>query len=349
MVTEAQLVAAVVAAPGDDAPRLVYADWLSERGDPRGELVALQCELARMVPGQRRDDLRSRCGILERRMTAPLGVDGARWRWHRGFASELIADRVAPVVEAGDQLFAAAPLLDTLVINEWCDQPAPIRQLLRAPWFAKVKRLGWMNVGAGDSLAGFADEAMRGVAALHVTPYWGLGVVGLLERLGATRELAELTALDFNGAAVDDDALAALFRGHGFPALVRIDLSRCRVYRDGCQVLADRAPRLRAVNLYANRNLGDGMRALVRLRALEELDVTAQLSNAACRALVALPALRRLSLRTCQLGDRCVADLLGVARRLEALDLRGTAVSALGRRMLVDAFGERVALDAAAT
>ena len=27
---------AVVAAPGDEAPRLVYADWLDDRGDPRG-------------------------------------------------------------------------------------------------------------------------------------------------------------------------------------------------------------------------------------------------------------------------------------------------------------------------
>ena len=35
---------AVVAAPGDDAPRLVYADWLDERGDPRG--AYLRAEIA---------------------------------------------------------------------------------------------------------------------------------------------------------------------------------------------------------------------------------------------------------------------------------------------------------------
>ncbi|MBA3541481.1 MAG: TIGR02996 domain-containing protein [Deltaproteobacteria bacterium] len=44
---ERDLIAAVAEAPDDDAPRLVYADWLMERGDPRGELVALQCALAR--------------------------------------------------------------------------------------------------------------------------------------------------------------------------------------------------------------------------------------------------------------------------------------------------------------
>jgi uncharacterized protein (TIGR02996 family) len=31
------LLQAVLASPDDDTPRLVYADWLEERGDPRGE------------------------------------------------------------------------------------------------------------------------------------------------------------------------------------------------------------------------------------------------------------------------------------------------------------------------
>ncbi len=35
------LVAAIVAAPDDPAPRLVYADWLSDRGHPRGEAIVL--------------------------------------------------------------------------------------------------------------------------------------------------------------------------------------------------------------------------------------------------------------------------------------------------------------------
>lgn len=32
----------IYAAPADDGPREVFADWLQERGDPRGELIALQ-------------------------------------------------------------------------------------------------------------------------------------------------------------------------------------------------------------------------------------------------------------------------------------------------------------------
>jgi uncharacterized protein (TIGR02996 family) len=37
---------AVCEAPFDDGPRLVWADALDERGDPRGEFVRVQCELA---------------------------------------------------------------------------------------------------------------------------------------------------------------------------------------------------------------------------------------------------------------------------------------------------------------
>jgi uncharacterized protein (TIGR02996 family) len=40
-------VRAVVAAPADDAPRLVYADWLDERGDPRGAYLREELRWAR--------------------------------------------------------------------------------------------------------------------------------------------------------------------------------------------------------------------------------------------------------------------------------------------------------------
>ena len=36
------LLAEIYANPSDDAPRRVYGDWLLDRGDPRGELIALQ-------------------------------------------------------------------------------------------------------------------------------------------------------------------------------------------------------------------------------------------------------------------------------------------------------------------
>src|SRR5579884_1935214 len=44
--------AAINAAPRDDAPRLIYADWLDEHGDPeRAEFIRIQFELEAVPAG----------------------------------------------------------------------------------------------------------------------------------------------------------------------------------------------------------------------------------------------------------------------------------------------------------
>lgn len=44
------LLDAIIARPEDDDLRLVYADWLEEHGEVRGEFIRLQCELSQLVP-----------------------------------------------------------------------------------------------------------------------------------------------------------------------------------------------------------------------------------------------------------------------------------------------------------
>jgi uncharacterized protein (TIGR02996 family) len=46
-VTEEDLLALVEGYPDDDEPRLAYARVLTERSDPRGEFIKVQCKLAR--------------------------------------------------------------------------------------------------------------------------------------------------------------------------------------------------------------------------------------------------------------------------------------------------------------
>src|SRR5205085_3618750 len=48
--------------PHDDLPRLIYADWLDEHGQPeRAEFIRLQCALDRLPEDdRRRPDLRER-------------------------------------------------------------------------------------------------------------------------------------------------------------------------------------------------------------------------------------------------------------------------------------------------
>ena len=47
MPTDAAFLAAVAASPTESLPRLVYADWLDEQGDPRGEMVRVMEEMGK--------------------------------------------------------------------------------------------------------------------------------------------------------------------------------------------------------------------------------------------------------------------------------------------------------------
>jgi uncharacterized protein (TIGR02996 family) len=55
-VSERAFIRTIVENPDDDTARLVFADWLDERDDPRGPFIRTQCELARLAPDDRRED-----------------------------------------------------------------------------------------------------------------------------------------------------------------------------------------------------------------------------------------------------------------------------------------------------
>jgi uncharacterized protein (TIGR02996 family) len=54
MTQEEAFLRAIIDHPADDAPRLIYADWLDERGDPRGEFIRVLCALAEVPKGDPR-------------------------------------------------------------------------------------------------------------------------------------------------------------------------------------------------------------------------------------------------------------------------------------------------------
>ena len=83
----------------DDAPRLVYADWLEERGDPRGEFIRVQCQLDKLPAN---DTARSSLLEQEQLLVREHGADwladlppfGEQLKWegfHRGFPVATIA------------------------------------------------------------------------------------------------------------------------------------------------------------------------------------------------------------------------------------------------------------------
>src|SRR4051812_7263537 len=108
------LMQAVQADPEDDAPRLVYADWLEEQGDAesldRAELIRVQCRLPGMAPDEPGWlDLHFR----ERELLAEYDTDWERElpevarcgiHFRRGFIAEA-ALLGRKLLECGEELF----------------------------------------------------------------------------------------------------------------------------------------------------------------------------------------------------------------------------------------------------
>jgi uncharacterized protein (TIGR02996 family) len=136
---ERTLFAAILAAPDDDEPRLVYADWLMERGDPRGEFIAMQCQPARFDAAAFERAWRAErehrevwlAPLVER-----LGPDALRLVFARGFVEKLAVTFVR-WREHGDALCAITPLRELEVTKGQFS----VAELLRLPATARLRRL----------------------------------------------------------------------------------------------------------------------------------------------------------------------------------------------------------------
>lgn len=110
---EAELFAAVLASPADDAPRLVLADHYTERGDVRGEFISLQVQNAR---GATPKNLKKEAQLLKQHLVTLLGplepvVDRGTARFARGFLQHA---RVKFKTAAQRKELLHHPLLSTL-------------------------------------------------------------------------------------------------------------------------------------------------------------------------------------------------------------------------------------------
>ena len=132
MSDESALLAAILAHPDEDTPRLMYADWLEEHGRPeRAEFIRLQCD-----PGAD-EAAEDRAAELEERnrgkWLASLGVPqfpGARWEFRRGFPEYL--DVPAELMLERYEAFARVSWLRFLSLHHL--SRSPVRDFVNRPW-----------------------------------------------------------------------------------------------------------------------------------------------------------------------------------------------------------------------
>jgi uncharacterized protein (TIGR02996 family) len=229
---------AILEEPDDDAPRLVFADWLDDQGEAeRAEFIRLQCLLADLPAyDSRQADLERRAALLlgahEERWTRGLRGRVAFWAFARGFVEEVGAP-TAQFVEQAPALFQLAPLrtvhlwhhnaidllagchLHRLRHLDLSGSPLTDEDVLTLAGVAHLDGLRGLNLGStgiGDAAVHMLAHA-RGLAGLNEL-YLSSNQIGNAgaRALATTPQLQRLTALYLDANPIPDADSRALLR-----------------------------------------------------------------------------------------------------------------------------------------
>ena len=288
---------AILADPDDDARRLVWADAVGGR---RGELVVVQCDLARgglslrdRVARRRRerellkfyrDDLSGLWGIAH-------AVD-----FRRGFVEAVWID--PEIFARRNDLFQIAPLLHSLTIRGH----ARLFGLLQTPAFSRIERFAVIGADEGDGTSGDV----------------------VLTLLAQSPHLEHLTGISIEYGGATASGVHSLIASRRITQLDTIWIDEGQLGNDALLALIDQCPHLRSLALEASGQFDE---IAARLPALDEV----KLFNATERVLEQLAvsragaSLRRLHLLGGAFERGCAA--LGDLRQLETLVMSGRDVN----------------------
>ena len=302
---------AIQEAPDDDTPRLVYADWLEENGDPdRAEFVRVQCDLARRgLDDPRYPELAAReydlLAAHRKEWSKPLRPYSGNFTFERGFADRM-----------------------TFAMRKFLDH-APAVFALEPVWHAKLRE-GQALIG---ELAGCPHVARLRSLSLN-TNQMGPARARVLF---TSPHLARLTHLDLGNNGIGT-ALKELLETPHLGGLRSLMLDNNRVGNKGCELIANapNAPALRGLTelklsgSYVGPAGAAALGGAEALAGLADLDLSSnrQLGDAGLEALgrsEVLRGLRRLGLARCGLEAAAFAALGGLPAfaNLEELDLSG--------------------------
>jgi uncharacterized protein (TIGR02996 family) len=231
------LVAACVAAPDDDEPRLVWADAV---GGERGEFVVIQCALSK---GGRSPDV---SGKLRRRARELLQLHGKAWSQLEGIAKRVMFRRgfveaadidTLRFVDKADEIFARAPLLRSLTASG-LDSSSDVDEQINPIALSKIQRLS--QTPALRRLTGlfiaYSWHAYKYRAITEVTPVFDI----LPMDVAWVRALDGLTQLRAFGGHMLRDIETATFLG---------GLERLWPENEASEALFTRVPSLTALDL----------------------------------------------------------------------------------------------------
>src|SRR3954470_21924045 len=203
---------AIAENPDDDLPRLVYADWLDEHGEPeRAEFIRVQCELARLP----RDE--SRFAELKRREAELLAEHEAKWRpgpsdgltlgpLERGFIHTLTATQFEALL-AGIWKIATFNPIGHLRIGRM--RTSQLRRLAQLRPLATVTILDVSGGSVGnDAIPAFVRSPhLQNIRSLNLSSH-RIGDVGA-QALAEATTLTDLQSLTLSGNQIADTGAEA--------------------------------------------------------------------------------------------------------------------------------------------
>jgi uncharacterized protein (TIGR02996 family) len=333
--------------PTDDGPRLIYADWLAEHGQPdRAEFVRIQCALDRLPEDDpRRPELRERERVLleakEARWTADLAPLVSDWVFRRGVIDAVSVD-ATQFLAVGAAVFDLAPVRRVRFLNVG-DRLA---RLVQSPLLELVREL---DLSGNEELGNGAPNLLARSRHLVRLEALDLGFTGLgdkgLQRLADSPVFANLRSLRINGnedARIGVPGMRALAESGHLTELGHLDVGGNNLSAAAIQPLFDGPLARRLANLVVHGNqLGDAgtahlVASLVFTRMAERdraIDLRrVEMGPAGARALSEAPAMRNvevLDLEGNVLGDAGLAALAGSPNlgRLRILSLRENRIS----------------------
>jgi uncharacterized protein (TIGR02996 family) len=301
--------------PDDDTLRLVYADFLEERGDEasaaRAELIRVQVELAAPAPlGRRAPERAGRLAarqdeLLTRWERVWLGdwadvLEG--WAFRRGLVEAVQAD-ASVFLDHAPNWFAEWP---TLTVAKLTRAGGHLPELAASPWLAHLQGLD------------LSDNGIDAAALAYVT---------------ASRFVCLLRALDLSGNPIGPRGAGLLAAARSADELSELHVARCGLGGVGLAgLLGGRSRHWRRLDLSGNDL---NRRDLVRLvdapvmRGLVALDLAMNpLGDNGASVLADSPntaGLADLGLCATETGDMGLTALAGSRHltNLRSLDLRG--------------------------
>jgi uncharacterized protein (TIGR02996 family) len=226
----------------DDTPRLVYADWLEERGNPWGEFIRCQCLAAqKQTPAGRKKEYTARAGeLMAQHRWLPLYFDRTATEVERGFVTRYRLNWEPEPDDATLAPYASDPFFALTAHYVGCyEEPQDFAIPVRLPRLGCLGKLDWSGSWLGcvaepDGLDPDAPESPMAVLLLSSPHLVGLRELRLLEcglknramlALAGNPALASLRVLAAGGF-FDDRAVKALAQSPHLAGLEELDLSR---------------------------------------------------------------------------------------------------------------------------